>query len=65
MAHPDDCDCDDCEAEAEELRALLLNAVRSGQVSEADLLTAIAKNTQRPEIVAMAEDRRLQIEAGE
>lgn len=62
--HHDDCACDDCEAEAEELRALILSAIANGRVTEDSVLDAIIGSTDRPEIVAMVEDYRIQKEEG-
>lgn len=55
---------DDCEAEAEELRALILSAIANGRVTEDSVLDAIIGSTDRPEIVAMVEDYRIQKEEG-
>jgi hypothetical protein len=58
--HEDDCRCEECEAEAQRLRLLLLDAVRTGKISETALLDTLVRSTDRPEIVAMVEDYRIQ-----
>lgn len=60
--HHDDCVCTACEAEAAELRALLLGALDAGTITETALLDACVAATERPEMVAMVEDYRIRQE---
>ena len=68
MNDPYECGCDECEAclaEAARLRLVILDAVRSGKVTEDQILNAVVKYTDRPETVAMVEDYKLQREEDE
>jgi hypothetical protein len=62
--HHDDCQCPACEEEAARLRALLLEAVADGRVTEDAILDAIIGATDRPEAVAMVEDYRIRKDQG-
>lgn len=64
LEHDNECRCDECEAEADVLRQLILNAVKRGDITEDELLDAVVQHTDRPETIAMVEDYRIQREGG-